>query len=100
VMKVFMVQGTLIGLIGVSLGVALGLLLAINIGTLLPWLEGLLETRFISADVYGISQVEANIQWWDIFIIAISALILSMLATIYPAWKASKLQPAEALRYE
>ena len=100
VMKVFMVQGTLIGLIGVSLGVALGLLLAVNIGTLLPWVEGLLEMRFISADVYGISKVEANIQWWDICIIALSALILSMLATIYPAWKASRLQPAEALRYE
>jgi lipoprotein-releasing system permease protein len=78
----------------------LGLLLAVNIGTLLPWLEGLLETRFISADVYGISKVEANIQWFDIFVIALGALILSMLATIYPAWKASKLQPADALRYE
>jgi lipoprotein-releasing system permease protein len=100
VMKVFMVQGTLIGFIGVSLGVVLGLLLAVNIGTLLPWLEGLLETRFISADVYGISKVEANIQWFDIFVIALGALILSMLATIYPAWKASKLQPADALRYE
>ncbi len=100
VMKVFMVQGTLIGLIGVSLGVALGVLLAMNVGTILPWLEGLLDTRFISADVYGISKVESNIQWLDILIISISALLLSMLATLYPAWKASKLQPAEALRYE
>ena len=100
VMKVFMVQGTLIGLIGVALGVLLGVLLAANIGTILPWLEGLLDTRFISADVYGISQIESNIRWFDILIIAISALVLSMLATIYPAWKASKLQPADALRYE
>jgi lipoprotein-releasing system permease protein len=100
VMKVFMVQGTLIGLIGVTLGVVLGVLLAANIGTILPWLEGLLDTRFISADVYGISQIESNIRWFDILIIAISALVLSMLATIYPAWKASKLQPADALRYE
>lgn len=100
VMKVFMVQGTLIGLIGVTLGVVLGVILAMNIGTILPWLEGLLETRFISADVYGISQIESNVSWFDILIIAVSALVLSMLATIYPAWKASKLQPAEALRYE
>jgi lipoprotein-releasing system permease protein len=100
VMKVFMVQGTLIGLIGVGLGVVLGVLLAANIGTILPWLEGLFDTRFISADVYGISQIESNIRWFDILIIVISALVLSMLATIYPAWKASKLQPAEALRYE
>jgi lipoprotein-releasing system permease protein len=100
VMKVFMVQGTLIGLIGVALGVFLGVVLAMNIGTILPWLEGLLETRFISADVYGISQIESNVRWFDILMIAMSALVLSMLATIYPAWKASKLQPAEALRYE
>ena len=77
VMKVFMVQGTLIGLIGVALGVLLGVLLAANI-----------------------SQIDSNIRWFDILIIAISALVLSMLATIYPAWKASKLQPADALRYE
>ncbi|MCK5918553.1 MAG: lipoprotein-releasing ABC transporter permease subunit [Cocleimonas sp.] len=100
VMKVFMVQGTLIGLIGVSLGVVLGVVLAMNVGTLLPWIEGLLDTRFISADVYGISKIESNIQWMDILMIALSALVLSMLATIYPAWKASRLQPAEALRYE
>jgi lipoprotein-releasing system permease protein len=100
VMKVFMLQGTFIGLIGVLLGVVLGVLLAMNVGILLPWLEGLLDTRFISADVYGISKVESNIKWLDILIIAMSALVLSMLATIYPAWKASKLQPAEALRYE
>ncbi len=100
VMKVFMVQGTLIGLIGVSLGIAMGVLLAMNVGTILPWLEGLLDTRFISADVYGISKIESNIQWFDVLIVGISALVLSMLATLYPAWKASKLQPAEALRYE
>lgn len=100
VMKVFMVQGTLIGFIGVILGVILGVLLAMNVGTVLPWIESLLDTRFISADVYGISEIESNVKWADVLIIAISALILSMLATIYPAWKASKTHPAEALRYE
>ncbi|HIO92741.1 MAG TPA: lipoprotein-releasing ABC transporter permease subunit [Leucothrix mucor] len=100
VMKVFMVQGTLIGFIGVILGVILGVLLAMNVGTVLPWIESLLDTRFISADVYGISEIESNVKWADVLIIAISALMLSMLATIYPAWKASKTHPAEALRYE
>lgn len=100
VMKVFMVQGTLIGLIGVLLGVVLGVLLAINIDVILPWLESLLGARLVSPDTFGISEVGSNVKWLDIFVIAISALILSMLATVYPAWKASKIHPAEALRYE
>lgn len=100
VMKVFMVQGTLIGVVGILLGIVLGVLLASNVGTILPWLENLLSTRFISADVYGISEIESKVQWMDVTMIALSALVLSMLATIYPSWKASKTHPAEALRYE
>ncbi|MCK5902924.1 MAG: lipoprotein-releasing ABC transporter permease subunit [Cocleimonas sp.] len=100
VMKVFIVQGTLIGFIGVCLGVLLGLLIAVNIGTILPWLESVLDARLTSADAFGISKIESHIEWFDIMKIALSALVLSILATIYPAWKASKLQPAEALRYE
>lgn len=101
VMKVFMVQGTLIGLIGVLLGVTLGILLSANIGTILPWLESLLDTTLISSDAaFGISEIDADIEWIDVLKVTISALFLSMLATVYPAWRASKLQPAEALRYE
>ena len=100
VMKVFMVQGTLIGVIGTVLGVIFGVLLAINVDVIVPWLERLFDVNFISEDVYGISTLESQIRWSDVAMIGISALVLSMLATLYPSWKASRIQPAEALRYE
>ncbi len=100
VMKVFMVQGTLIGVIGTILGVIFGVLLAMNVDVIVPWLERLFDVNFISEDVYGISTLESRIDWADVATIAVSALVLSMLATLYPSWKASRVQPAEALRYE
>ena len=100
VMKVFMVQGTLIGVIGTVLGVIFGVMLAMNVDVIVPWLERLFDVNFISEDVYGISTLESRIHWGDVAIIAVSALVLSMLATLYPSWKASRVQPAEALRYE
>ncbi|PWQ95965.1 lipoprotein-releasing ABC transporter permease subunit [Leucothrix arctica] len=100
VMKVFMVQGTLIGVIGTILGVVFGVLLAVNVDVIVPFLESLFNVNFISADVYGISTLESRVEVSDIVLIAVSALVLSMLATLYPSWKASKVQPAEALRYE
>jgi lipoprotein-releasing system permease protein len=100
VMKVFMVQGTLIGVIGTVLGVIFGVLLAMNVDVIVPWLERLFDVNFISEDVYGISTLESRIEWADVGMIALSALVLSMLATLYPSWKASRVQPAEALRYE
>ena len=100
VMKVFMVQGTLIGVIGTVLGVIFGVMLAMNVDVIVPWLERLFDVNFISEDVYGISTLESRIDWADVTLIAVSALVLSMLATLYPSWKASRVQPAEALRYE
>ena len=100
VMKVFMVQGTLIGVIGTILGVIFGVLLAMNVEVIVPWLERLFDVNFISEDVYGISTLESRIDWKDVTMIAVSALVLSMLATLYPSWKASRVQPAEALRYD
>ncbi|WP_022952549.1 lipoprotein-releasing ABC transporter permease subunit [Leucothrix mucor] len=100
IMKVFMVQGTLIGVVGTILGVIFGVLLATNVDVIVPWLERLFDVNFISADVYGISELESKVEWSDVTMIAISALVLSMLATLYPSWKASRVQPAEALRYE
>lgn len=100
VMRVFMVQGTLIGVIGTALGVVLGILLASNLDVIVPVLERAFDTNFISPDVYFISQLESRVDMSDVVVIAISALVLSMVATVYPAWRASKVQPAEALRYE
>ncbi|PID46144.1 MAG: lipoprotein-releasing system transmembrane subunit LolC [Proteobacteria bacterium] len=100
VMKVFMVQGTLIGVIGTVLGVMLGVLLAMNVDVIVPFLERMFGVNFISEDVYGISTLESRVRWLDVVVIAVSALMLSMLATLYPSWKASRVQPAEALRYE
>ena len=100
VMKVFMVQGTLIGIIGTTLGVIFGVLLAVNVDVIVPLLERLFNVNFISEDVYGISTLESRVRWSDVALIAVAALFLSMLATLYPSWKASRVQPAEALRYE
>lgn len=100
VMKIFMVQGTLIGVLGTFLGVVLGVLLASNLDVIVPVLERLFNTHFINSDVYFISELESQVNPGDVLVIMASSLIMSMLATLYPAWRASKVQPAEALRYE
>lgn len=100
VMQIFMVQGTLVGVLGTALGVVLGVLLASNLDVIVPWLERLLGMHFINADVYFISELEARVNPADVLVIALSALLMSMVATLYPAWRAAKVQPAEALRYE
>jgi len=100
ILRIFMVQGSLIGIIGTGLGVALGVLLALNISDLIAGLEKLLEVQFLSADVYFISYLPSQLQWQDVATISASTLAISFFATIYPAWRASRIQPAEALRYE
>lgn len=100
VMSIFMVQGSLIGVIGTVVGVALGVLLSINIEHIVPMLESLLNTDLLSADVYYISQLKAELHEADVVRIAALSLVLSFLSTLYPAWRASRVQPAEALRYE
>jgi lipoprotein-releasing system permease protein len=100
VMLIFLVQGTIIGLIGTLLGVIGGVFLSLNVGTLVPALEQLLGTKFLSPEVYYISDLPSDMQWVDVARISVLSFMLSTLATLYPAWQASRTEPAEALRYE
>ena len=100
VMLIFIVQGTLIGLIGTLLGMVGGITLAHNVETLVPAIEQLFDTKFLSPDVYYISDVPSDMRWPDVILITFVAFVMSIVATIYPAWRASRTQPAEALRYE
>ncbi len=100
IMRIFIVQGTLIGVVGTLLGVAGGIALALNVETIVGALEQLLNTDFLSADVYYISDLPSDLQWQDVVKFSALSMVLSLLATLYPAAKAAKVQPAEALRYE
>jgi lipoprotein-releasing system permease protein len=100
IMRIFLISGTVIGLIGTLIGVAIGVLIASNVETIVPWIEHLTGTQFMPADVYYISEVPSRLDWNDVWHVGVMAFGLSFLATIYPAWSASRVQPAEALRYE
>ena len=100
VMCVFMVQGVIIGLIGTVLGVVLGVALAINVETIVPAIERFFQVQFLPADIYYISDLPSKLDWSDVVTIAIYSFVLSLISTIYPAWQASRVNPAEALRYE
>ncbi|MCC5866928.1 MAG: lipoprotein-releasing ABC transporter permease subunit [Gammaproteobacteria bacterium] len=98
--SIFIVQGTVIGVVGTLLGVLLGALLAVNLERLIAGVERLLDTKFLAADVYFISDLPAQLQWQDLLAIAMTALVLSLISTLYPAWRAARTQPAEALRHD
>jgi len=100
IMAIFMVQGALIGTIGLAAGVAGGVALASNIDVVVPFLERVLGMQFLSREVYYISELPSELQWSDVGTITVVAFVLSLLATIYPSWRAARTNPAEALRYE
>lgn len=100
VMGIFIVLGTIIGTVGTLLGTIGGITLALNVETIVPAIEKLFNTHFLAADVYYISYLPSKLDWADVYAIAGMAFLLSLLATIYPAWQASKTNPAEVLRYE
>lgn len=100
IMRIFIVQGSVIGVMGTLLGTLLGVGLALSIADIIAGVEQLLGFQFLNADVYFISELPSELRWYDVLIISSSALMISFLATLYPSWRAAKLQPAEALRYE
>jgi len=100
IMTVFIVQGSLIGVVGTMLGGVGGVLLALNVETIVPFIEHLFHVEFLSADVYYISELPSELEWHDVARICGVSLVLSLVATLYPAWRAARTQPAEALRYE
>ncbi len=100
IMAVFIVQGALIGVIGTLIGVCGGVLLALNIDVVVPFIEGLFDVHFLAKDVYYISELPSELLWGDVVTIAAVSFVLSLLATLYPSWRASRVNPAEALRYE
>ncbi|NLO80099.1 MAG: lipoprotein-releasing ABC transporter permease subunit [Xanthomonadaceae bacterium] len=100
IMGIFMVQGAIIGIIGTALGVACGIALALNVETIVPFIERMAGVQFLPGDVYPISDMPSDLRSQDVVRVAGIALLLSLLATLYPAWRASRTAPAEALRYE
>jgi lipoprotein-releasing system permease protein len=100
VMQIFVVQGAMIGVIGTLLGVVGGVLLGWNVDTVVPAIENTLGFKFLSKDVYYISDLPSDVQWSDVSTIGLVSLVLSFVATLYPSWRASRVNPAEALRYE
>jgi len=99
-MGIFMVQGSIIGIFGTLLGALGGIGLATNLETIVPFLERLFKTQFLSADVYYISELPSRLLWSDVTVISGASLLMCFLATLYPARRAALTQPAEALRYE
>ena len=100
IMRIFIVQGAFIGVFGTLLGVASGVLLALNVETVVPIIERLFGMDLFPADVYYINQLPSKLIWGDVALIAGISLLISLFATLYPSWAASRINPAEALRYE
>jgi lipoprotein-releasing system permease protein len=100
IMKIFVVQGAVVGLVGTALGVVAGILLALNIDTVVPFVERTFGFHILSREVYYISELPSDLHWADVWSVALVSLALAFVATLYPSWRAARVNPAEALRYE
>ena len=100
IMRIFVIQGTLVGVLGTLLGVAFGVLVALNVDVIVPAIEHLFGVQFLAKDIYFISEVPSDLRWADVGRIGGVAVLLAFVATLYPSWSAARLQPAAALRYE
>ncbi len=100
IMKIFMIQGAIAGILGTLIGVSGGILIAVNIDVIVPFIESLFGFHFLPKDIYMISTLPSDLQLGDVIFTGGAAIILAFLATLYPSWSASRVNPAEALRYE
>jgi lipoprotein-releasing system permease protein len=100
IMAVFMVQGTLIALIGTTVGAVAGVVLSLSITEIVAMLEMLFNIQFLNSDVYPVDYLPADCRWQDVLLVCSTAFAMSVIATIYPAWRAARVQPADALRYD
>jgi lipoprotein-releasing system permease protein len=100
IMKIFVVQGALVGVFGTAIGVGAGVLLALNVDVIVPAIENLFGMHFLSKDIYFISAVPSDLRWGDVAAIGVTSLLLALVSTLYPSWWAARVKPAEALRYE
>ncbi len=100
VMVIFIVQGVLIGVIGLALGVAGGVALALNVDVVVPAIEHVLGMQFLAKEVYYITELPSDLQWRDVIVITSVSFVLTLVATLYPSWRAARVNPAAALKYE
>lgn len=100
IQAIFMIQGLVIGVLGALFGLMGGVVLSLNIDVIIPLIEQAFGFQFFPADVYYISEIPSKLEWSDVWAVSSLAFVLTLLATLYPAWRASRIQPAEALRYE
>ncbi|MCA1326656.1 lipoprotein-releasing ABC transporter permease subunit [Herbaspirillum sp. alder98] len=100
IMKIFVIQGALVGLIGTAVGIGLGVAVALNIDVVVPAIERAFHVQFLPKSIYVISELPSDLIWSDVYTIGALAVVLAFLATLYPSWAAARVKPAEALRYE
>ncbi len=100
ILKIFMTQGSIVGIAGTLAGVGLGMLLALNLEAIIEFFESAFGIKFLAADVYFISDLPSDLQYADVVLVAVIALVLALVSTLYPAWVAARTAPAEALRYD
>jgi len=100
ILKIFIIEGLVIGVVGTAMGMVAGLAIALNLEKITGFVENLFGFKVMSSDVYYIDKLPSQVNPWDLTWIVLTAILISLLATVYPAWRASRLDPAEALRYE